>query len=44
MQYIEYMSKWDGKIPQVVGDGNGFMITVPGLGGSTGNNGGATGA
>lgn len=39
MKYIEYMSKWDGKLPQVVGDGNGFMITVPGVGnsGSTGS-------
>lgn len=33
MKYIEYMSKWDGKLPQVVGDGNGFMITVPGISG-----------
>lgn len=29
MKYIEYLSKWDGKLPQVVGDGSGFMITVP---------------
>ncbi len=43
MKYIEYMSKWDGKLPQVVGDGNGFMITVPGVSGSTGDNGGTTG-
>lgn len=35
MKYIEYISKWDGKLPQVVGDGKGFMITVP----STGENG-----
>ncbi|MDE5728607.1 MAG: prohibitin family protein [Clostridia bacterium] len=41
MQYIEYMSKWDGKLPQVVGDGNGFMITIPGLGGD-GNTGSGT--
>ncbi len=30
MKYVEYISKWDGKLPQVVGDGSGFMITVPG--------------
>ena len=29
MKYIEYMSKWDGKLPQVVAGENGFMITVP---------------
>lgn len=29
MKYIEYLSKWNGELPQVVGDGNGFMITVP---------------
>ena len=29
MKYIEYLSKWDGKLPQVVGDGSGFMITIP---------------
>ncbi len=33
IKYIEYMSKWDGKLPQVVGDGNGFMITIPGISG-----------
>lgn len=40
LKYIEYLSAWDGKLPQVVGDGNGFMITVPSTGGNTdGNNG-----
>lgn len=29
MKYIEYLSKWDGKLPQVVAGDNGFMITVP---------------
>lgn len=29
MKYIEYLSKWDGKLPQVVSGENGFMITVP---------------
>lgn len=29
MKYIEYLSKWDGKLPQVVGDGSGFIIQVP---------------
>ena len=29
MKYIEYMSKWDGKLPQVVAGENGFMITIP---------------
>lgn len=42
MKYIEYMSKWDGKLPQVVGDGNGFMITVPGVGGDNGGTGSET--
>ena len=37
------MSKWDGKLPQVVTGENGFMITVPGLGGNNnGNNNGET--
>jgi len=36
LKYIEYMSKWDGKLPQVVTDGKGVMITIPG-GGSEGN-------
>ena len=42
MKYIEYMSKWDGKLPQVVGDGNGFMITVPGVGDNNGGTGSGT--
>lgn len=29
LKYIEYLSKWDGKLPQVVAGENGFMITVP---------------
>lgn len=29
MKYIEYLSKWNGELPRVVGDGSGFMITVP---------------
>ena len=29
LKYIEYLSKWDGKLPQVVAGDNGFMITVP---------------
>ena len=29
LKYIEYLSKWDGKLPDVVGDGTGIMITVP---------------
>ena len=29
MKYIEYMSKWNGELPQVVAGENGFMITVP---------------
>lgn len=29
MKYIEYLSKWDGKLPQVVTDSNGIMITFP---------------
>ena len=29
MKYIEYLSTWDGKLPQVVAGENGFMITVP---------------
>ncbi len=31
MKYIEYLSKWDGSLPQVVGNGEGFMITIPAL-------------
>lgn len=44
LKYIEYMSKWDGKLPQVVTGENGFMITVPGFGGNTngGDNNGET--
>lgn len=29
MKYVEYLSTWDGKLPQVVAGDNGFMITVP---------------
>lgn len=29
LKYIEYLSKWDGKLPQVVTGENGFMITLP---------------
>lgn len=41
MKYIEYLSKWDGKLPQVVTGENGFMITVPAPGGSNDGNGGS---
>lgn len=30
LQYLEYLAKWDGKLPSVVSDGSGIMITVPG--------------
>lgn len=33
MKYVEYLSKWDGTLPQVVAGENGFMITVPGTNG-----------
>ena len=29
LKYIEYISKWDGKLPQVVAGDSGFMITIP---------------
>lgn len=29
LKYIEYIAKWDGKLPQVVGDGSGFIIQIP---------------
>lgn len=29
LKYIEYLSVWDGKLPQVVAGENGFMITLP---------------
>ena len=29
LQYLEYLAKWDGKLPSVVSDGSGIMITVP---------------
>lgn len=29
MQYIEYLSKWDGKLPEVVAGDSGIMLTVP---------------
>ena len=28
MQYLEYLAKWDGKLPQVVADGSNLMIPV----------------
>ena len=31
LKYIEYLSKWDGKLPQVVSGENGFMITIPSI-------------
>ncbi len=31
MKYIEYLSKWNGELPQVVAGDNGIMITVPSL-------------
>ncbi len=37
MKYIEYLSAWDGKLPQVVTGENGFMITVPMPGGGENN-------
>ena len=29
LQYLEYLAKWDGKLPSVVSDGSGIMITFP---------------
>ncbi len=29
LQYLEYLSKWNGELPEVVGDGTGIMITIP---------------
>lgn len=29
LQYLEYLSKWNGELPDVVGDGTGIMITIP---------------
>jgi hypothetical protein len=29
MKYIEYISKWNGELPQVVTSDSGIMITVP---------------
>lgn len=29
LKYIEYLATWDGKLPEVVTDGSGIMITVP---------------
>lgn len=29
MKYVEYLAKWDGKLPEVVAGENGFMITIP---------------
>lgn len=31
IQYLEYLSKWNGELPNVVGDGTGIMITIPAL-------------
>ncbi|MDE6442738.1 MAG: prohibitin family protein [Clostridia bacterium] len=31
MKYIEYLSAWDGKLPEVVAGDSGFMITVPNI-------------
>ena len=28
MKYLEYLSKWNGELPKVVGDGAGFMFTI----------------
>ena len=35
LKYVEYLSAWDGKLPQVVAGDNGFMITVPSTGGGS---------
>lgn len=37
MKYVEYLAKWDGKLPQVVTDSSGIMITVPSTDGEDGN-------
>ena len=29
LKYMEYLAKWDGKLPEVVSDGTGIMITLP---------------
>lgn len=29
LKYLEYLATWDGKLPGVVGDGTGIMITIP---------------
>lgn len=29
LQYLEYLAKWDGKLPSVIGDGTGIMISIP---------------
>ena len=29
LKYMEYLSKWNGELPDVVGDGTGIMITIP---------------
>ena len=31
LKYIEYISKWDGRLPQVVTGDSGFMLTIPSL-------------
>ena len=41
LQYLEYLSKWDGKLPSVVGDGTGIMITIPGTAAGTDDGSGA---
>lgn len=35
LQYLEYLAKWDGKLPNVVSDGTGIMISVPSSAGKT---------
>ena len=39
MKYIEYISQWDGKLPQVVTGDSGIMITIPGISDNSGNGG-----
>ena len=38
LKYVEYLSKWDGKLPQVVAGDSGFMITLPNAPSTDGNN------
>lgn len=39
LQYLEYLAKWNGELPDVVGDGTGIMITIPLLEGASGGQG-----